>query len=268
MGNDVMNEAARVGLGMLTGGLSEFLYKMTPQQQADYTEAEKEIEQLRGEIEELRNGDPDKYATNERKYYDAFLGNVAKLPDPPKTDKRSVAFIGLTSSGKSSIINKLFNTSCPTSAVRCTTGIQEVHSTDRLQIVDVFGNNDEETYAKTETLMQTKRMHMVVCLYAGAVDHTIKLARLLAALRLPVTFVRNKMDAEDAGASPQIQAHDKEKLAESFGPEGWNLVLTSAKTGVGLDTLMSLVDPGGAPYAGAPGEDAGAQGEKPYCRFD
>jgi len=182
------------------------------------------------------------YAKKEEKQFNNYLNCVAKIPDEKKTIKPSVAFLGKTSCGKSTMINKIYGTNCKTSPLRCTQGAELVASSDSLEVYDVFGVNDEETYAELNVLRKTKTLHIVVCIYTDAVDHVLKLARLMNALDLNIIFVRNKCEDFDAEVSRDVKKHDESKLKGLVKKERFfGVIIGSGKTGLGMKGLTETI---------------------------
>lgn len=183
----------------------------------------------------------DNHKKQQDKNYGEFLKMVEEIPPVEKTEKRSAAFLGKTSVGKSSMINKLFGANCQTSPLTCTKDVSEVWSSEDLVIFDVFGTNDEESYHNTKTLTTTKTLHLIVAVYTECVDSAFRFAMLLGALGVPVIFVRNK--CEDLSADDQKLVHDNDlpKLQERCNScEG--LILASSRNGMGMDELKKVIE--------------------------
>lgn len=194
------------------------------------------------EEKNLMNVNVEDYSKKEEKQFNNYLNCVKKIPDVMKTIKPSVAFLGKTSCGKSTMINKIYGTNCKTSPLRCTQGAEMVVSSENLEVYDVFGVNDEETYATLEMLMTTKALHIVVCIYTDAVDHVLKLARLMNALKLDIVFVRNKCEDFDAEVSREVKQHDENKLIGCLKKERFfGVIIGSAKTGLGMKGLSDTI---------------------------
>jgi len=182
------------------------------------------------------------FAGKKEKQFDNYLKSVSNIPDVPKTIKRSVAFLGATSVGKSTMINKLYGTNCKSSPLRCTRGTEMVYDSDKLEVYDLFGMNDEETYANVDVLMTTKALHIVVCIYTDAVDHVLNLARLLNALKLDIVFVRNKCEDFTSEERREVKQHDKNKLMRFVNKEKFlGVIIGSAKTGLGMKALSDTI---------------------------
>merc|ERR550537_1098287 len=112
---------------------------------------------------------PEDYDALMRTAFNEHLDLIGKLPDVPKTDKRSMAVCGRTCAGKTTLLNTLCGIKLSTSPVRNTKGATKVHTDDNLEVYDVFGVNDVETMQTMETLMLTKSLHVVVVVYSGSV---------------------------------------------------------------------------------------------------
>jgi len=214
--------------------------------QAELSELEKNKTQAQEDVEKLKKlteGDVKSFAKNQEFHFNKQMEAVEKLPDVPKTPKNSCAFMGKTSTGKTSTINKLFGTQEKTAPIRCTTDIKPVHVTDKVEVFDVFGENDEESYHQMDTLLAAKQLHKIVIVYTEAVDSVLKLARLVKALRVDKVYVRNKSEDLTPEETELVLEHDVKKLQE-VTEQVPILVLTSAKTGLGMDKLKSILEAG------------------------
>jgi hypothetical protein len=212
--------------------------------QGDY-EREKylrEKEERVKEEKELIQANVQDYSTKKEKQFDNYLACVSQLPDPPKTLKNSVAFLGKTSCGKSTMVNKIYGTNCKTSPLRCTEGAEMVYDSDKLEVYDVFGVNDEQTYANTNMLLKTKTLHSVVCIYTDSVDHVFDLARLLNVLELNIVFVRNKCEDFSADDMKAVKQHDESKLRGIVNKENFlGVIIGSGKSGLGMKALSNTI---------------------------
>merc|ERR1719245_1305911 len=59
-------------------------------------QAQEELDAARKSGERLSLGTVGEYVARENEYFDKFLEQVGKLPDPPKSEKFSLAIIGRT----------------------------------------------------------------------------------------------------------------------------------------------------------------------------
>jgi len=195
-------------------------------------------------LKKLTEGDVATFRENQELHYAKQLEAVEKLPEVAKTPKRSCAFLGKTSTGKTSCINKLFGTEEKTSPLRCTMDIKPVSETDKLEVYDVFGENDEESYHNMEILLHAKSLHTICIVYTESVDSVLKLARLVKALKVDKVYVRNKSEDLTKEEIAMVVEHDTKKLEEVTKESPSVVVLTSAKSGMGMDRLKTILEGG------------------------
>lgn len=234
-------------------GIAELLKRLSPEQQDQYHAARREFGDLQQKIEDLKaqqkqleqlgQGNPATFAANMQKFLDKQFEAVAKLPDPPKQPLKSIAIMGKTSAGKTTLINKLFGTNLRTDEIRCTTGVEPVYTApdESIQCWDVFGDNDEQSYHEIDLLMQAKTLHKLVVVYTDAVDNSLNMAKLVQALRLPTVFFRNKAEDMRPENVDRVRNNDKaqlERVVPQMGPV--SLVIGSARTGMGVENLRAL----------------------------
>ena len=244
--------------GILSFGLPELFRALSPQQRHQYHAVEKELDSIKKETQaakaelqriqaegqRLSEGDVATYQQNIENFYQRHLSAVARLPDPPPTVKFSAAFLGKTSTGKTTTINRLYGTQERTGPIPTTQGVRAVYDDDIITIFDVFGENDEETYHHVEQLMFAKTLHKIAVVYTESVDSVLNLARLCAALRAPLIFFRNKCEGESPADLEIIRAHDTSRL-ERATQQRVHLVMGSAKTGMNLDEIRVALRPSG-----------------------
>jgi len=172
----------------------------------------------------------------------AQVDNSQEIVNQHGQEKKSCAFISsFPNTGKSSCINRLFGTQEKTAPIRCTTDIKLVKETDTLQVFDVFGENDEESYHNMQTLTVAKRLHVIVVVYTESVDSVLRLARLAKALRVNKVYVRNKSEDLTDEEVALVTEHDTKKIQQVTG-ESPSVVLTSAKTGMGMNKLKAILE--------------------------
>lgn len=253
----------RVITGVVTLGISELVRaivkSLSPEQQREYHECDRALQDLEAKRQALQDqteemamqqeafneasnavqNSVEDFTANEERMFEKHLELVAKLPDPPKTQKRSVAFMGRTSAGKSTLINKLFDTDCRTSALACTKGVSVVFNDEHLEVIDIFGHNDDETYHNAKTLLVGKTLHIIVVVFNNCVEDCLRLARLTKALKVPAVFFRNNFTELSSEDEIAVQEHEAPKL-RAISP-GFRLISGSAKTGLRTDELKSLL---------------------------
>ena len=233
------------GLGAITG----YLFRGSGDSKKD-AEHRAEVRRLKQNLDalnqQIKRLDPtvENYADVKAHFDEQVLQNVQAIPDLEKLPEKSVAVMGKCCAGKTTLINKLFGLNLKASPLRNTDDFTKVTSTP-LDVYDVFGANDRETYVHMETLVAVKAVHIVACLYTDCVESVVDLAKLLQALRsssskpFAIVFVRSKMDTVDAGHHDMIYDNDLPKL-QQICPD-CELVLVSSTSGMGLAEFERLL---------------------------
>jgi len=139
--NAAAQEAANEQLQKVMRQLTEAQQNIntTKEELEKATKAKEEEEANVKKLQDLTEGNVKTFNEAQEFHYAQQLKAVEKLPEVGKTPKKSCAFLGKTSTGKSSCINKLFGAQEKTSPLRCTADIKAVKETDTLQVFDVFG---------------------------------------------------------------------------------------------------------------------------------
>jgi GTP-binding protein EngB required for normal cell division len=143
----------------------------------------------------------------------------------PKQAKKALVVIGPTCAGKSTLLNAMYGLQLPTSAMRCTKGVNHVGSANGFEIYDVFGTNPDELYVQWEAVEGITTKHVALICFADAVENALDAIDLAKAGGLVVVLVRTKIDSiiESAGETKeQIFAKEaalaKEKGADFYFP--------------------------------------------------
>ena len=173
-----------------------------------------------------------------------FLKCVEQM-DKVKTIPVSIGVVGRTSAGKSSLLNKLYGTSCAVAATKCTSGVQEVcrylsndQRTD-ISIWDVFGFNDEEAYESIETINEFVSLHAVLLLYRDSIESCKNTIELFRAADVKVVVVRSQIDTLKPDELQEIENVEAQK-AHQYGADHWTKV--TVKTGNSSDELKVFLD--------------------------
>ena len=136
----------------------------------------------------------------------------------------------------------MFGTDEATAAIRCTNDIMAVYQDDVIEIYDVFGDNDEETYHNKKFFSVAKTWHKIVVVYTDSVDNVLNLARLCTALRVPLIFFRNKAEDLSTEELEVVRDNDTKMLRKVTG-QVVTLIVGSAKLGVNTDVLKAALVP-------------------------
>jgi small GTP-binding protein len=166
--------------------------------------------------------------------------NLAKV----KTPNWSIGLVGRTSAGKSSLLNRMFGTTCKAGATRCTTGVTEVWRYEDpdihkvISVWDVFGFNDEEAYESIETIKTFVSLHAVLLLYRDDIHSCKNTIELFRAADVKVIVVRSQIDTLTPEELQEIEQVEAPK-AKEYGACHWTK--TTTKSGTSADELKEYI---------------------------
>lgn len=181
--------------------------------------------------------------------YLASYGTVEQLPQSKAPE---VSFVGRSNVGKSSLINKLFNRKslAKVSGKPGKTANINFFEADGIHFVDLPGYGfaqrsqaEKQRWADLiDAYFTSERSHNLVIalvdirLEAQALD--LQMIDYLKGADLPFIIALTKADK----LSRQKQQTQLRKLAAAFGVDEMACVVTSAQTGLGLDTLKRFIE--------------------------
>lgn len=181
--------------------------------------------------------------------YLASYGTVEQLPQSKAPE---VSFVGRSNVGKSSLINKLFNRKslAKVSGKPGKTANINFFEADGIHFVDLPGYGfaqrsqaEKQRWADLiDAYFTSERSHNLVIalvdirLDAQALD--LQMIDYLKGADLPFIIALTKADK----LSRQKQQAQLRKLAAAFGVDEMACVVTSAQTGLGLDTLKRFIE--------------------------
>lgn len=181
--------------------------------------------------------------------YLASYGTVEQLPQSKAPE---VSFVGRSNVGKSSLINKLFNRKslAKVSGKPGKTANINFFEADGIHFVDLPGYGfaqrsqaEKQRWADLiDAYFTSERSHNLVIalvdirLDAQALD--LQMIDYLKGAGLPFIIALTKADK----LSRQKQQAQLRKLAAAFGVDEMACVVTSAQTGLGIDTLKRFIE--------------------------
>jgi len=191
--------------------------------------------------------DPEKYEEVQVEIFQNFCNKVEQMPDVQKSKKPSVAVIGPSGVGKSSLINSLVvREVTAVGIVETTMDVVKCYESESTEFWDVPGQNEERSYANLRTIMAIKEMHFIIMVYTTRVDSVVKTERMVKACKVPYVVVRNKIDVdlnEEEAKKNGFQSAE-EYLQNAYEKERkklkGSLVYASTKTGQGIDELRGV----------------------------
>jgi len=151
---------------------------------------------------------PDAYMQQEEQNFDKFCSAAAEhLKAVPKMKKKSVAVLGPSGVGKSTIINAFAGKHVTEIGLaECTDEVSMVYGDGPFDFYDVPGWHHKRAvfynveallradFYNVEVLHKLKSLHMVLLVCESRVDHVAKVAKLMVSINLPFIAVRNKCD--------------------------------------------------------------------------
>ncbi len=181
--------------------------------------------------------------------YLASYGTVEQLPQSKAPE---VSFVGRSNVGKSSLINKLFNRKslAKVSGKPGKTANINFFEADGIHFVDLPGYGfaqrsqaEKQRWADLiDAYFTSERSHNLVIalvdirIEAQALD--LQMIDYLKGAGLPFIIALTKADK----LSRQKQQAQLRKLAAAFGVDEMACVVTSAQTGLGIDTLKRFIE--------------------------
>lgn len=181
--------------------------------------------------------------------YLASYGTVEQLPQSKAPE---VSFVGRSNVGKSSLINKLFNRKslAKVSGKPGKTANINFFEADGIHFVDLPGYGfaqrsqaEKQRWADLiDAYFASERSHNLVIalvdirLEAQALD--LQMIDYLKGAGLPFVIALTKADK----LSRQKQQAQLRKLAAAFGVDEMACIITSAQTGLGIDTLKRFIE--------------------------
>lgn len=200
----------------------------------------KEEELKRKEIEMKAKEEMEKAANLPQAMLFRMCNETAALP----LVGRNVGYYGVTSAGKSSIIN-----SCMGTAV-CATGRGEItreitpyrHAALDITYWDIPGSNDRVSYMRTNMIALLKSLTIVVVVVTNTSNEMSKFIELLDHLNKPYLVLVNKIDQVDAQDLSQFKnvIHAEMQQAGNKMCQGVFFVSATKRSGDWLDFVNTL----------------------------
>lgn len=179
------------------------------------------IDNLMKELPEMKEepfdpADPDRLVRKQNENFQKFCDAAKEhLKDVPKLVKTSVAVLGPSGVGKSTIINALAGKKvAETDVVECTQTISMVHASPEYDMYDVPGSRDERAdFYNIDNLHKLKSLHLIMIVYTDRFEHVLSVQKLLTSIGLPFIFVRNKCNFKRDGPGLKVGFQKEQSLA-------------------------------------------------------
>lgn len=206
------------------GGRAEAVKKMVrdPALVGIVTECQKQNAQLLTEFDKMRSRlrndglDSKIESFEDLKRFDekaaAALVELAMKTEPMKLPGRNFGFFGITSVGKSSIINKLLGRDvAAVGAAETTTQIAN-YPGNNFNLYDIPGRNDETNYFTMEYIAFWKGLTNRLIVIRATLKEMSKVLSLLDAINLPYDIAVNQFDSVPSGERDMFQANIRKEI--------------------------------------------------------
>merc|ERR1711865_252958 len=132
--------------------------------------------------------DPDRLMRKQGENFTKFCDAAKEyLRDVPKMKTTSIAVLGPSGVGKSTIINAFAGRKVTeVDVVECTQLISMVHASPEYDMYDVPGSRDERAdFYNIDNLHKLKSLHCIMVVYTDRFEHVLNVAKLLRSINLP-----------------------------------------------------------------------------------
>ena len=164
----------------------------------------------------------------------------AKIAGQAKEPRPALIVLGPTSSGKSTLLNKLFGLNLKTGVGAVTKNCRAKAMWRGLVIYDVFGNNDQEPYLQWEAVEQIVGKHVALVCFENAPEAAMNATKLCVNASMKTIMVWTKADRIDEDERAGAEADAKAKAAE-YGAHG-SLLVSAKKDSASVTKLRSIID--------------------------
>lgn len=187
------------------------VYVVPPETQKLITEQKQQLEKYEKEAKEL--ADPKLYKTNATNLLNNFISGLhnLKLTEYIKKNdgEKHIGLIGPISSGKTTLINVMFNKQLKVALGHCTEKCEVVHSENGIVVWDICGSNDDYAFYNPESLSFIKSLDLCIVTFDNDVAMISNILKVVHKLNPKgVVVVRTKVDQYD---SSNVRTIEEEK---------------------------------------------------------
>ena len=201
------------------------VYQVPPETQKVLDEQKEKLEVF--EKEAVDRGDPKLFEKNSKVLMDNFVKELPKLEltsiIEKKTGEIHIGFLGQISSGKTSLINALYNKQLPVALGHCTDKCEIVHTENLNMIWDVCGQNDDFKFYKPENLSFIKDLDCCVILFDNDIMMISNFLKVVYKINpSKIILVRTKVDQYSSNHARTITEEkelDKKKVKDLLGTD-------------------------------------------------
>jgi len=173
------------------------VYQIPPETQKILESQKEKLKQY--EEDAIKLHDPKLFEQNSKNLMDNFLEQLPnlKLTDviEKNTGETHIGFIGPISSGKTTMINALFDKNLPVALGHCTDKCQMVHTENNNVVWDVCGQNDDFKFYDPENLSFVKNLDKCVILFDNDIMMISNFLKIIHKINPDnIIIIRTKVD--------------------------------------------------------------------------
>ena len=208
----------------------------------------RELEQERRKIQEMernvarieRKAQRDAWKHERRR--EKTLAKLARRANRTHMQGFNIGIFGLTSTGKSTMINSLIGNKVADVGVGETTRVKKAYQGRNCTYWDTPGRNDESTYTNEEYISFLKGLSRRLIVIQYTVKENLKLIRLLDSLGLGYDIIVNKFDDVDDDERSNFQRQIQDEIESSELERMKNVFFVSAQYPKMFTDWLKMVD--------------------------
>ena len=167
---------------------------------------------------------------------------LAQQTAPAKLDGFNVALFGLTSTGKSTMLNALLGQNLAEIGVGETTVKIKAYPGNRFTLWDIPGRNDEVSYLSMEYISFFKGLSRRLILIQATVKENSSMMKLLDELKLDYDIVFNKFDLVRENNQQQVKEQINKEIKSLSLQKARKVYFVSAENPKMFDDWLAMVD--------------------------
>jgi GTP-binding protein EngB required for normal cell division len=169
------------------------LEKQLEHYQKQHEDELKEMEKLLAQLKAKKLNSFEDIENQDKQAKEALI-RLAKKAKPIGMEGNNIAFFGLTATGKSTILNKLFGQKVAETGIGETTSRITSYKTKDFILWDIPGKNDEVSYMSMEYISFLKGLTRRLILVTNTLKENSGLMKFMDAIGLDYDVIVNKMD--------------------------------------------------------------------------
>ena len=167
---------------------------------------------------------------------------LAQQTAPAKLDGFNVALFGLTSTGKSTMLNALLGQDVAETGIGETTMKITAYPGTRFTLWDIPGRNDEVSYLSMEYISFFKGLSRRLILIQATVKENSSMMKLLDELKLDYDIVFNKFDLVPDSKQKQVKEQITKEIQSLALQKARKVYFVSAENPRMFDDWLAMVD--------------------------